>query len=536
MANFLQPHSTSSNEQLTGDLQVRYAKKLKELKDALANIGENEQLIAVDAVQRLGVDYRFQEEIEAIMKTQYTRAYNDESSDELRVVSLRFRLLRQQGYHVTIDVFNKFKNNEKLKVDINGLVGLYEASHMSFPGEEALVEAGRRSHQLLTAWMPNNLDDHRASAVAYSLEHPHHKSLTRFMAKNFLHSFEGKENWVNDLRELGKLEFNMVESLIRNEIQQVSKWWKELGLTEELKFVRDQPIKWYTWPMACLTDPNLSEERVELTKSISLVYIIDDIFDVHGTLDELILFTAAVERWDIDATGELPNYMKICFKALYDITNETSYIVHKKHGWNPIESLKKSWATLCKAFLLEARWFSCGHLPNTEEYLNNGLISSGVPVVLTHGFFLLGQGITKETVHILDNLNISSLISSTATILRLWDDFGSAKDEGQDGYDGSYIACYVNENQGCSDEDARAFVVHRISEEWKFLNQECFSASNPFSASFTKLALNVVRMVPLMYDYNSQHRLPSLEENMKSLLFDSFLAQGQVTSAAISQA
>ncbi|TQE04163.1 hypothetical protein C1H46_010275 [Malus baccata] len=109
------------------------------------------------------------------------------------------------------------------------------------------------------------------------------------------------------------------------------------------------------------------------------------------------------------------------------------------------------WATLCKAFLLEARWFSCRHLQNSEEYLNNGFISSGVPVVLTHAFFLLGQ-----------------------------------------------------------DEDARAFVVHRISEEWKFLNQECLSASNPFSASFTKLALNVARMVPLMYDYNSQHSLPSL--------------------------
>ncbi|KAM1235688.1 hypothetical protein ACFX2J_005119 [Malus domestica] len=246
--------------------------------------------------------------------------------------------------------------------------------------------------------------------------------------------------------------------------------------------------------------------------------------------------------------------MKICFKALYDVTNETSYIVHKRHGWNPLEPLKKSWATLCKAFLLvfaqlglafcsssltrirfeEARWFSCRHLPKSEEYLNNGFISSGVHVVLTHAFFLLGQGISKETVRILDNINISSIISSTEKILRLWDDSGSAKfrtciliwlDEDQDGNDSSYIECYMNENQGCSEEDARAFVVHRISEEWKFLNQECLSASNPFSASFIKLALNVARMVPLMYDYNSQHSLPSLVENMKSLLSDSFLAQ-----------
>ena len=72
-------------------------------------------------------------------------------------------------------------------------------------------------------------------------------------------------------------------------------WWKELGLSE-LEFARDQPLKWYIWSMACLTDPSLSEQRVDLTKPISLIYIIDDIFDVYGTLDELTLFTQAIDR------------------------------------------------------------------------------------------------------------------------------------------------------------------------------------------------------------------------------------------------
>jgi len=48
--------------------------------------------------------------------------------------------------------------------------------------------------------------------------------------------------------------------------------------------------------MACFTDPNFSEQRVELTKPISLIYIIDDLFDVHGTLDQLTIFTDAVNR------------------------------------------------------------------------------------------------------------------------------------------------------------------------------------------------------------------------------------------------
>lgn len=70
-----------------------------------------------------------------------------------------------------------------------------------------------------------------------------------------------------------------------------------MGLAKELKLARDQPLKWYTWPMAALSDPRLSEQRTELTKPISLIYIIDDIFDVYGTLDQLTLFTEAVNRY-----------------------------------------------------------------------------------------------------------------------------------------------------------------------------------------------------------------------------------------------
>lgn len=51
------------------------------------------------------------------------------------------------------------------------------------------------------------------------------------------------------------------------------------------------------WSMAVLTDPRLSEQRLELTKPISLVYIIDDVFDVYGTIEELTLFTEAVNRY-----------------------------------------------------------------------------------------------------------------------------------------------------------------------------------------------------------------------------------------------
>lgn len=46
-----------------------------------------------------------------------------------------------------------------------------------------------------------------------------------------------------------------------------------------------------------INDISLSEQRVQLTKSIAFVYLIDDIFDLYGTLDELAIFMEAVDKY-----------------------------------------------------------------------------------------------------------------------------------------------------------------------------------------------------------------------------------------------
>ncbi|MCH81172.1 wound-inducible putative chloroplast terpene synthase 3, partial [Trifolium medium] len=131
-------------------------------------------------------------------------------------------------------------------------------------------------------------------------------------------------------------------------------WWKDLGLAKELEFARDEPIKWYMWPMACLPDPRLSEERIQITQSLSLIYILDDLFDCHGNINELTLFTDVVKRWDLATIEQLPECMKVCFKALYDITNEFALRTYSKHGWNPITSLIKSLHPIPKTLKLRS--------------------------------------------------------------------------------------------------------------------------------------------------------------------------------------
>lgn len=64
-------------------------------------------------------------------------------------------------------------------------------------------------------------------------------------------------------------------------------------------------------------------------------------------------------------------------------------------------------------------------MPNTEEYMKNGVVSSGVQLVMLHVYFLLGEELTTDKVELIESN--PRIVSAAATILRLYDDLGSAK-------------------------------------------------------------------------------------------------------------
>ncbi|KAI4296543.1 hypothetical protein L6164_036493 [Bauhinia variegata] len=417
-----------------------------------------ESLSMIDSIQRLGIEHHFEEEIQAALQRQQlmfgSQTYRGNDDHELSEVALQFRLLRQEGYWVHANVFDNFMDSEgKLKQkfwgNIEGLTALFEASQLSIEGEDFLDEAGNLSRQLLNAWVSRFHDHHQAKAIANTLRCPIHKSLSKFMPTN---SQLQNLGWTSSLQELSKLDTHII-SLQLKEIFAVSKWWKDLGLAKDLKFARVEPIKWYMWSLACFAGPHLSEKRIELTKPLSLVYIIDDIFDVYGSIEELTLF----------------------------------------------------------------KMLSIGHLPKARDYLNNAVASTGVHLVLLHIFFLMGDGINKETVSIMDGF--PSLVSSTATILRLHDDLEGIKNENEDEKDGSYLKCYMKDHPEVSAEDTIKLVNEKISDAWKRLNRDrMITPTNPFPLSFTKICLNTARMVPLMYGYESNSS-SRLEDYVKSLLY-----------------
>jgi isoprene synthase len=81
------------------------------------------------------------------------------------------------------------------------------------------------------------------------------------------------------------------------------RWWEEMGLANNLSFTRDRLMECFFWTVGIAFEPQLSNFRKGLTKVAALVTTIDDVYDVYGTLDELELFTDAVERLMLDRSS-----------------------------------------------------------------------------------------------------------------------------------------------------------------------------------------------------------------------------------------
>jgi (-)-alpha-terpineol synthase len=74
-----------------------------------------------------------------------------------------------------------------------------------------------------------------------------------------------------------------------------SRWWRSTGHGGKLSFARDRLMENFFWTVGVIFQLQFAYFRRMLTKLNALITAIDDVYDVYGTLDELKLFTDAVE-------------------------------------------------------------------------------------------------------------------------------------------------------------------------------------------------------------------------------------------------
>ncbi|KAH7533008.1 hypothetical protein FEM48_Zijuj04G0084100 [Ziziphus jujuba var. spinosa] len=274
------------------------------------------------------------------------------------------------------------------------------------------------------------------------------------------------------------------------------------------------PLHWRMLRLETRWFIDVYEKRQDMNRSLLELAELD--FNlVQSTHQEDLKYAS---RWDVNALDQLPDYMKICFLALHNAINEMAYDVLREKRLDILKYLKKSWADICKSYLLEAKWYYSGYKPTLQEYIENAWISISAPVILVHAFFFVTNEITEEALQCLEEY--PNVIRWSSIILRLADDLGTSSDELKRGDVPKSIQCYMHET-GASENEAREYIKRMISEIWEKMNEDGVPSSN-FSKTYIGIAKNLARMAQCMYQHGDGHGVQDKEtkDRVLSLLIN----------------
>ncbi|GLJ05578.1 hypothetical protein SUGI_0020640 [Cryptomeria japonica] len=414
-------------------------------------------LVLVDNIERLGIDRHFRKAIKEALDFIYR--YWGECPRDLNTTALGFRILRLHRYPVSPGMLGSFRtaNGQFLystaqteEDKIKGVLNLFRASHIAFPGEKILDEAKEFSTTYLSQAMENNgISSNLLQEISFNLEYGWYTNLPRLEAKKYIQIYRENNLWARTVGNekllfLAIMDFNVIQSLHQQELKAYSRWWMESRLSE-LKFARHRHFS-------------------------AIATYLDDTYDTYGTLDELKLLTEAIKKWDPTSIGHLPEYMKLLYMALYDTVNEMDREAKKIQGRDTLIPSKDAWEGYIDAMMQEAKWLATRHMPTLGEHIENGTVSSGTRATTLQPVLTI-DGILSESI--LQKIDYPSRFNDLLCLsLRLRGDIKSFKGEIDRGETNSSIACYMRDNPGSSEEDALNYIKNLLDERLKELNWE----------------------------------------------------------------
>ncbi|CAH9070010.1 unnamed protein product [Cuscuta epithymum] len=509
-----------------------YAKEIESLKkqtrEMLLGLRDEkviEKLKLIDLLERLGVAYHFEKEIEEQLDHIFLSYDPQHSYDDLEMASLQFRLLRQHGFKISSDIFNNFVDSSgkfKDTSDVNGLLSLYEASFASTHGDDVCDDALAFATTRLKFEVPHlKSNTTLEKLVLHALEQPLHTGMPRIETRFFISVYAQEEDrFRNDvLLRFAKLDFNLLQMLHKQELSEVSRWWKELDFMTTLPYARDRAVECYFWALGVYFEPQYSKARVMLAKNILIVSILDDTYDAYGTIEELAVYTDAICKWDSSEIDRLPSYMKLSYKALLDLFEKDVIELSKDEKTYAVNHAMERMKELVKCYFIEANWFIEGHKPAFAEYLRNAFVSCTYYLLATISCY--GVKLADEKVFEWLSKN-PKILEASVTLCRIIDDIATFDVEKERGQVTTGIECYMSEYH-VSLEEAKETFQKMAKLALKDLNEGILKPT-PVSGDILWRIVNLARIVFVTYQHNQDgytHPEKVLKPHITALLIDS---------------
>lgn len=454
----------------------------------------------VDKIQQLGVAYHFEAEIEEILKGAYNNNILDQGDHaDLHHISLCFRLLRQAGFYVSPDIFYKYKDekgefNKNLTSDVQGMLSLYEATFLSIHGEDILDDAKAFTTKHFRSLAINDLIPPLALQVQRALDISLRNGVERVHARHYISIYEDDEYRIETLLDFAKLDFNIVQSLHKIELLELSGWWDKItnDVRPKLPFkFRDRMAEGYVICMGINSEPQFSLGRKHLTKIWYIYTIFDDAHDLYKDVEELRPLHDAVQRWD-DKDMKLVDHQKVVFQEMINLFKEIEVDMIRKRHFRGIPCLKQKMQYFAKWQFEEAKMMSFEDFPTFKKWLSISSRTVGGGTFLVAAVMNLDEHATKGMFEWIDSE--PEILSTYASIIRLLDDIADFKTE-KDRV--STVTCYMNE-YGVSEQEAIQALQKILDSLWKDINRDLLRPT-PVPRPILHIILGITRIISEYY-------------------------------------
>ncbi|CAN8237763.1 unnamed protein product [Cochlearia groenlandica] len=478
---------------------------------------DKEKIRLIHLLISLAISHYFENEIEQILSQAFSKLnglITDE--DDLEIISIMFEVFRLYGHKMSCDVFERFKGGkdgkfkEILVGDYKGILQLYEASYLKTKDEDIMEEARSFTrHQLAKIRTPTHLSKHIQNALYIPRYHCVEIAVTR----EYISFYEQEEDHEGMLLKFAKLNFRYCQLHYLQELEVVTKWWKELDLASKLpNNFRDRTMELYFGMIGIFFEPRYSLARIIATKVAVIMTLVDDIYDAYATLPEVISFTDALQRWDIGDNENLPKYMQIIFQVLWGVIKDIEHKMNSLGKFGSVQATIDEIKSLTKEYLEIAKWARAGHVPSFKEYMEVGITTAGMDDMVIYSF--IGMDDCDDTIVYEWFASRPKFIIAFNAMLRLVNDIATFDEEFERGEVANGVNCYMKDH-GVSKEDAIICLRKVIKDHHEIMMDEFFNEpSTVLPRQIRMRVFNLARVVKLFYKEGDGFGHPN--ENLKA--------------------
>ncbi|CAN1223509.1 Ent-kaur-16-ene synthase, chloroplastic [Linum perenne] len=440
------------------------------------------RLEMVDNLVKLGIHQYFEPEITFILEDIYKcwMERDEELFLDIGCLAKAFRLLRLNGYHVSSgldrqedyvkSVSTQYKSTETV-------LEMYKASlNTILPSEPILDRIKDWTSSYLrqtSSSLPLNTDS-AEDWKEYALKYPY-ASLERIENRYNIEIADVDNNNVKLLKTSYRYidliylfsPFISIKStfiyVLMNELnlELGCRWVKDYRI-EELKFARQKVVYGFFAAAAILFLPEHADARSSWAKNTVLVTLVDDLFDVGGSEEELLNFIELVKAWDgHKSVGFCSEQVEIVFKAVYDTTNEYVAKASLVQGRCVKDHFMEMWLVLVDCMWAEYVRGRDKIVPTMEEYIATGYVSVALGPVILVPMYFLGSQISEEAIK---SKEYDDLFMHVSVVARLLNDLATIGREMEQGKENGLALVMMQENGKITEEEARR-TIQRIIEK-----------------------------------------------------------------------